>query len=74
MEVIVHLFSMLRKGRFENSKVRLPLGANISDLLEHLGIRRDEVGVLIVDKKEASLDRKLEEGNVVTIIPPIGGG
>ena len=74
MEVLVHLFSMLRKGRFENSKVGLPLGADISDLLEHLSIRRDEVGVLIVDKKEASLDRKLEEGNVVTIIPPIGGG
>lgn len=74
MEVTVHLFSTLREGRFETSKIRLREEGKISDLLDLLGISREEVGVAVVDKQDADFDRELREGNVVTLIPIIGGG
>ena len=72
--MIVQLTSTLRKGRFEKSEIYLPQGAKISGLLDYLGISEDEVGALIVDKRDATFDQELKEDSFVTIIPLIGGG
>lgn len=72
--MIVQLTSTLRKGRFEKSEIHLPQGAKISDLLDYLGISEDEVGALVVDKRDGTFDQELKEDSFVTIIPLIGGG
>ena len=74
MEVDVHLFSTLQKKRFRNSHVQLQEGACITDLLSLLSISSDDVGILIVNNQDATFDQPLNEGDAVTIIPPIGGG
>ena len=43
-------------------------------MLDYLGISEDEVGALVVDKRDATFDQELKEDSFVTIIPLIGGG
>jgi sulfur carrier protein ThiS len=72
MQVQVKLFVTLRKNRIQN--VELPDGSDAKDLIHQLGIPLEEIGILGVNGRLATLDQKLEEGNVIYIMPPIGGG
>jgi sulfur carrier protein ThiS len=66
------LFVTLRKDRIQN--VELPDGSDAKDLIHQLGIPLEEVGILGVNGRLATLDQKLEEGNVIYIMPFVGGG
>jgi sulfur carrier protein ThiS len=72
MQVQVKLFVTLRKNRIQN--VELPDGSDAKDLIHQLGIPLEEVGILGVNGRLATLDQKLEEGNVIYIMPFVGGG
>jgi sulfur carrier protein ThiS len=72
MQVQVKLFVTLRKDRIQN--VELPDGSDAKDLIHQLGIPLEEVGILGVNGRLATLDQKLEEGNVIYIMPFVGGG
>jgi sulfur carrier protein ThiS len=72
VQVQVKLFVTLRKNRIQN--VELPDGSDAKDLIHQLGIPLEEVGLLSVNKRQATLDQRLEEGDVIYIMPPIGGG
>ena len=54
--------------------MRLAEGSRVTDLLDALGIPTDDVGVLMVNRADGRFDQLLQNGDVVTVIPPIGGG
>ena len=74
MEVYVTLFETLKKHQPEGGNAKLKAGARVTDLLATLGISTDDVGILIVNRKDAGFDHQLKDRDVVTIIPPLGGG
>jgi sulfur carrier protein len=74
MDVEVRLFENLKKHLPADAKVRLAAGSRVTDLLEALGISTDDVGVLMVNRADGRFDQELQDGDVVTVIPPIGGG
>ena len=74
MDVEIRLFESLKKHQPESAKVRLAAGSRVSDLLDVLGIPTDDVGVLMVNRADGRFDQQLQNGDVVTVIPPIGGG
>jgi sulfur carrier protein len=74
MDVEVRLFASLKKRQPESGKVSLASNARVGDLLEALGISMDEVGILMVNRADGCFDQLLKNGDVVTLIPPIGGG
>ena len=74
MLVDVKLFATLQKDRFQRRYVELPEGVRISSLLAKLGISPDEVGILVVNQRDATLDQEITDGDTITMIPPIGGG
>jgi len=74
MDVEVRLFESLKKHQPEGGKVRLAAGSRVSDLLDALAISTDDVGVLMVNRADGRFDQLLQNGDVVTLIPPIGGG
>ena len=74
MEVEVKLFAPLQKGRFERAGVNLPQDSSMADLLEKLDISPSDVGILVVNERDATFSQTLHEGDAVTIIPAIGGG
>lgn len=74
MEVEVSLFATFKIGRFARKRVVLPEKATASDLVELLKINPDDVGVLVVNQRDAPLNRTLTDGDKVTLLPVIGGG
>jgi len=72
VQVQVKLFVTLRKNQIQN--VELPDRSDAKELIHQLEIPIEEVGLLSVNKRQATLDQMLEEGDVIYIMPPIGGG
>ncbi len=72
MHVQVELFVTLRQKRLQD--VTLPDGSDAKYLIDQLGIPLEEVGLLSVNKQLATLDQQLKEGDVIYMMPPIGGG
>ena len=72
IQVQVKLFLHLRKNQIQT--VELTDGSNVRDLVRQLGIRLEEVAVLSINDRQAMLDQQLKGGDIISIIPPIGGG
>jgi sulfur carrier protein len=72
IQVQVKLFLHLRKNR--SQAVELTDGSKAGDLVCLLGIRLEDVGVLSINDRQAALDQQLKSGDIISIIPPIGGG
>ena len=72
IQVEVKLFLHLRKNRIQT--VELVDGSDARDLVRQLGIRLEEVGVLSINDRQATLDQRLKDRDIISIIPPIGGG
>jgi sulfur carrier protein len=72
IQVQLKLFLHLRKNRSQT--VELTDGSKARDLVRILGIRLEDVGVLSINDRQAALDQQLKSGDIISIIPPIGGG
>ena len=80
MQVEVRLFATLRSylpatSDGVSARVEVPTGACIADVAGKLGIPPTLVHLVLVDgHAEADRCRRLAEGSVLSIWPPIAGG
>jgi sulfur carrier protein ThiS len=72
MQIYVKISADLRKIQVQT--VELAEGSDAMGLIQQLGIPAEEVGVLSVNGRQATFDRLLHAGDVIHIVPPIGGG
>ena len=79
MRVKVHLLTALTKylpaGTYDGSSmVDIPGGSTIRDLGRSLKIPRDTAYIAMLNGKHSSMDKKLNNGDVVDLFTPIAGG
>ena len=74
MRVRVSLYSALCIDRFAEAEVELTEGATISDLLEKLDLPFQDIGIVMVNAHSGTFQQRLQPGDRITLIPPIGGG
>ena len=74
MVVEVRLFATFRQGRFKKRKTELPGAGTVGDLLKLLKISAKQVGILLVNGRNASIESNLAPNDNVSIFPLIGGG
>lgn len=75
MKVKVSVFASLGNGgNLRSLPIEIDDQSTVADLLSKLCIHPLEVGVLMVNAKSATFDQRLNGGDRVTVIPPIGGG
>jgi molybdopterin converting factor small subunit len=74
MQVTVKLFAFFRDGRFKEEGREYPPGTTVGDIVDSLGIVRDEVGVVLINSRQAGLEAMVAEDDGVAIFPVIGGG
>jgi molybdopterin synthase sulfur carrier subunit len=88
MKVSVKLFAALARGVSRSGQIQLPEGfragtpmeiqlphgSTLADLVDYLGLPREQVKVTFVNGRAQGLDHPLEPGDEVGIFPPIGGG
>lgn len=59
---------------FREESVDLTDGSTAADLIARLSLPVAEVGLLSVNGRQATFDQRLHPQDVVTIVPPLGGG
>ncbi len=74
MKIVVKLFATLRQGRFKVQSGIYPEAAKVQDIVEGLAISPTDLGIIFVNGKSADLNRVLQEGDTLSIFPPVGGG
>ena len=79
MRIEVRLFATLAAflpplNREGATTLDVPAGSTVHDVIERLGIPADFERVSLVNGGDATPDRPLRPGDVVTIFPPLSGG
>ena len=70
----VRLFATLREGR--GKMVMLPAVdfPNAAAIIRHLNIPAEEVAILLINGFHNKPEAEVKAGDVVAIVPPVGGG
>ncbi len=70
----VRLFASFRDNR--DKKVFLDANdfSNVQQILDHIGIKREEVAILLVNGIHSKADMRLKDEDIVALFPPIAGG
>lgn len=71
LKVKEDLFENVNKERLS---VDLPEKADVLALLNFIGLDQSLVGLIIVNKKQADLNCKLEDGDIIELFSPMSGG
>lgn len=74
MKITVKLFATFRQGREKLQVMELPLGTTAEGILNILNIDKCEVAILLINGRDGEFHRQLEEGDVIALFPPVGGG
>ena len=79
MKVRLKLFAVFRRylppGTQGNAcDVEVPDGTQVSDLLSRFGVPEKESLLILVNGRDAGLDRVLQDGDVVAVFPTLAGG
>ena len=79
MTIEVRLFANLGRylppgTRGDAVALEVPEGATVDDVVRQLAIPAGLPGLLLVNGRDATPDRRLRPGDVVSIVPPLAGG
>jgi len=79
MKIQVRLYGTLGNdlpdhNRLAGIVVDIPKGSNVGDLINHLAIPREKVGIISVDGTLVKLSKTLFSDNFVHMYQPISGG
>jgi molybdopterin converting factor small subunit len=74
MQITLKLFATFRNGRFKAEQQDRPEGTTGRTIMLDLGLTEEEMGVVLVNGRHASLDVILHEGDTISLFPLVGGG
>lgn len=74
MQITVKLFAYFRENRFKIEVWEVAEGISVGDVVDKLGIPRNEVGVLMLNSRHTEFAASPAAGDVLAIFPVIGGG
>jgi len=74
MIITVKLFAYFRDDRFKIEQREIDSKTTVGDIVDSLGIDREEVGVLMINSRHTEFDVNPVEKDVLAIFPVIGGG
>lgn len=74
MKITVRLFATFRTDRFKQDQRDYPDGALCRQVVADVGIPGEELGMILVNGRHASLDQALNDGDSLSLFPLLGGG
>lgn len=74
IHITVKLFAYFRENRFKLEVWEIAEGTTVGDIVDTLGINREEVGVLMMNSRHTEFSVKPSDNDVLAIFPVIGGG
>jgi len=73
MKVEVRLFATFREGRGKKIYVEMDQPTPIK-LLESIGILEEDVAILLINGRDGKFDQEINDGDYLSVFPPVGGG
>jgi len=70
----IRLFATLREGRSKELSLEMKEGATTQSVIDKLGIAEQDVAILLINGRDGRLETKLNDSDVISIFPPVGGG
>ncbi|MBC2857170.1 MoaD/ThiS family protein [Cetobacterium sp. 2A] len=70
----IRLFATLRERREKIIKIEFKENITGEDILKDLNISKKDVSIFLINGFHSSLDKKLSNGDIISIFPPVGGG
>lgn len=74
MEIEVRLFATFRIGRWMSKRLSFQDDAEIKDVLDYLNIKKEELGLVLVNGSYKEIHEKLKDEDILAIFPPVAGG
>lgn len=74
MKILVKLFATFREGRENIQTLEVEEGSTPRDIFKILSIEESEVAIMLRNGRDRKNDIKLEEGDTLSLFPPVGGG
>ena len=74
MEIKVKLFASYRFKRFKEEYCQYPEGTTVEEVMQQLGIAISSLGVILLNGQPAEYAATLHDGDVLSLIPFVGGG
>ena len=74
MQIEIKLFTNFQVGRFKSEVRHFAAETTVEMILRELGIQVTGCGVVLVNGRVANRDRLLVDGDVLSILPLVGGG
>ncbi len=74
MKIEIRLFATLREGRGKVLKLDVKEDATVREIIKRLEIEQDNIALLLVNGKDGKFDKILNDGDVLSLFPPVGGG
>ena len=74
MKITVKLFASFRDGRFKEEVRDYPAGTLCRRIVLELGLKEEELGVVMVNGRHAPLGQELQDGDHLALFPLVGGG
>ena len=70
----VRLFASFREGREKISFLDSKEFKTIADIADYFNIPYEELAISLINGKHSRLDSPVNDGDVVALFPPVGGG
>ena len=70
----VRLFATLRQGREKIIMLESETVSTVGDILRKLDIPTEEVSILLVTGFHKTTETPVQDGDIVALFPPVGGG
>ena len=74
MRINARLFATLREGRGKEVSFDVPEGTTAENIINQLGISKEEVAILLINGRDGAFDKSLSPEDTLSIFPPVGGG
>ena len=74
MQITVKLFASFRNDRFSMAQRVLPEGTDCRSVVLDLGLREEEIGIIMINGRHGVLQQGLAAGDVLSLFPLLGGG
>ena len=70
----VRLFAGLRQGRQKIYQMEPDSIATVQDIMDRLSIDRKEVNILLINGFHQKPETQVQDGDIVSLFPAVGGG
>ena len=74
LKIKVKLFATFRNGRGKEVFFDVEPGAIVENIIEQLGIKEEDIAILLINGRDGKLDSQLKEDDYISLFPPVGGG